>query len=213
MFSQDDDEVRLADLLDTDEELSSLGHRYYTLEIRTIPYRSPALTSHPVTTKAKEVADSLNKEYLVVSSLHQDVKVNLSEFKKLLNQPDYADLTTCLVMLQKSSGKSSPLHMRLDSGTESPVKMEGGSSSVETAVSLFNETIAACHQFLNNMDFHLDRIRGKIMELRKLAVSQHILDICSTFEEHATTNVDIYAMEIRTLLLDARSAGKQAFKK
>ena len=84
---------------------------------------------------------------------------------------------------------------------------------MQEALSLFNKTLTACHQFLNNVDFHLDRIRDKIRELRKLAVSQHILDICSTFEENAATNVDIYAMEIRTFLLDAKNAAKQALKK
>lgn len=208
---QDDDQVRLADLLDMDEEMNSLGHRYYTLELRTIPYRSPAVTSHPITVKAKEVADGLNEEYLEVCSLHQNVKVKLTDFKKQLDQPEYTDLATCLAQMQKSS-KSHSLQMRLDSESESPVRLEGGSSNVEAAVSDFNAMIEACHHFLNNMDFHMDRIRDKIRELRKMAVSQHILDICSTFEEHASTNIDICAIEIRSVLLDARSAGKTALK-
>ena len=200
-------------MLEDGDDLTSLGQRYYTLEMRTIPYRSPALTSHPITIKAKEVADSLNAEYLEVSNLHQEVKTKLSEFKKELNQPDYSDLAACLSILQKSSGgKSLSLELKIDSETEYPVKLEGGCGSVEMPVSLFNKALAASHLFLNSMDFHMDRIRDKIRELRKLAVSQHILDICSTFEEHASTNIDVYAMEVRSMLLDARSAGKKVFK-
>ena len=159
------------------------------------------------------MADGLNEEYLEVTNLHQDVRAKLSEFKRHINQPDYADLAACLAQLQKSSGKLAALRIKLDSETENPVKLEGGSDNVQEALSLFNKTLTACHQFLNNVDFHLDRIRDKIRELRKLAVSQHILDICSTFEENAATNVDIYAMEIRTFLLDAKNAAKQALKK
>jgi len=166
-----------------------------------------------MTVKAKEAADSLNAEYLEVSNLHQEVKTKLSEFKEVLGKPDYYDLAACLAILQKSSSRKSPsLELKTDGETEYPVKLEGGSSDIEAPISLLNEALAACHQFLSSMDFHTDRIRDKIRDLRKLAVSQHILDICSTFEVHASTNIDVYAMEVRTVLLDIRRAGQNVFK-
>lgn len=209
---ENSDEVHLSDMLEVDEEHDAMGHQYYTLEPRPIPYTSPNLTSHPATAKAKKAADSLNEEYLEVSNLHQSIRSKLTEFKQLTKQAHYAELAACFASLQKWSGKTPPLRLKCNEITDEPVRLEGGSEGVVSAVSSFNEVLDTCHQFLNERDLHLDRIRNKIRDLSKLAVMQQILDICSTFEEHASTNVNIYAMEIQSVLLDTKSAAKQSFK-
>ena len=191
--------------------MNSLGYRYYTLEARPIPYKSPNLTAHPATARAKEAADALNESYLEVFNLHQNIKSKLSDFKRQVGQAEYSDLSTCFSCLNVLTGKV-PLKLECSDSTNEPVKLIGGSDEVVDAVTLFNEVLDLCHEFLSERERSLRKIKEKIDQLRSLAVMQQILTICSTFETHAPENINIFATEIRSLLLDARSAAKLKLK-
>lgn len=189
-----------------------MGYRYYTLESRPIPYKSPPTTTHPASVKAKEAADSLNQAYLDALHTHQAVKDKLNEFKKLVGQREYMDLANCFLALNTLTGGEKPVTLICDDATNEPVELVGGAEVVEKQVQVFNEMLDDCHQFLNNVDVYLDTIKQRIKALRSLAITQQIQTICSTFEMHASTNVNIFATEIRSLLLDTRTAAKQNLK-
>lgn len=205
---QDDrSEVRLADLYSMDEEINALGYRYYTLEPRPIPYRSPNTSTHPATVKAKEAADGLNQAYLDVTTLHQDIRSKLNEFKKRIGHPEYSDLPSCFVTLKKLPGGNS-IRMECSSLTDDPIQFVGGSKEVEGHLKVFNEMLDLCHQFLEQAETSLETIEKRIKALRMLAVMQLILSICSTFESQAASNVNIFSTEIWSLLLDVRTSAK-----
>ncbi len=211
-LTQDDlDEVRLADLHETDDEINSIGFRYYTLESRPIPYKSPNISTHPATIKAKEAADSLNDAYQKASDTHQMIRCKLIEFKKLVGQPEYADLKACFAGMKVLSGEAE-VRLVCSDVTNDPLKLVGGAWEVQHAIKVFNGMLDTCHEFLQETDSYLERISQRIEALRMLAVMQQILTICATFEAYAATNVNIFATEIRSLLLDTRSAAKQSFK-
>lgn len=203
----DRQEVRLADLYEADREMDALGNRYYTLERRTIPYQSPHTSTHPASRKAKEAADNLNEAYLEALNTHQAVKNKLTEFKRLLDQPDYADLSSCFSTLKVLSSPEA-VALVCESGTNSPQELIGGSKGMEEAIKVFNEMLDTCHGYLENVDVYISNIRQRIEALRSLAIMQQILDICETFEAQAATNVDMFATEIRSLLLDITSSAK-----
>ena len=207
LLQHDREEVRLADLYDMDREMDALGHRYYTLERRIIHYQSPHVSTHPASRKAKEAADNLNEAYLEALNTHQTVKSKLSEFKKFLDQPDYADLSSCFTTLKVLSAPEAVV-LVCESGTNSPQELIGGSKGMEDAIKVFNEMLDTCHGYLENVDVYLSNIKQRIEALRSLAIMQQILDICKTFETQAATNVDIFATEIRSLLLDVTSSAK-----
>lgn len=191
-----------------DNELNALGYRYYTLDSRSIPYKSPPVTTHPVSVKAREAADSLNQAYLDALNMHQTIRSKLNEFKKLVGQPDYADLASCFSALNSLTGQKS-VALVCKKETNEPVELVGGTQEVEKHVQAFNEMLDNCHQFLDNVDVYLDTIQQRIAALKLLAVMRQILNICSIFEAHAATNVNIFATEIRSLLLDIRAAADQ----
>lgn len=189
--------------------MNALGHRYYTLEPRPISYTSPKLSNHPATVKAKETADGLNDAYQEASNSHQMIRCKLMEFKKLIGQPDYADLSACFVGLKTLSAQM-PVALTCSDSTNEPLELVGGPQEVQEAVKIFNEMLITCHQFLSETDVHLEKIKQRISSLKMLAVTQHILDVCSNFERQAPTNIDIFATEVRSLLLDIRTSAKQA---
>lgn len=188
--------------------MTALGYRYYTLEPRPIPYKPPGLTTHPASEKAKDAAESLNNAYQEISDLHQTIKSKLDEFKKLVGQPMYSDLSSCFASL-KTLSNGTKVELVCSETTSDPVELVGGSEKSQEAVNIFNEMLGSCHQFLRDNDQALETIKERIASLRQLAIMQQILDICSTFETHAPTNVGIFATEIRSLLLDVRSAAKK----
>lgn len=188
--------------------MNAIGYRYYTLEPRPIPYKSPNVSTHPASVKAKEAADRLNEAYKEVSDLHQEIKEKLAKFKSLVGQPGYSDLSSCFAALKTLSG-STKVTLLCKEGTDDPLELVGGSEKVQGAVKVFNEMLNICHDFLEDNDAYLERIKQRIAALRLLAVMQQILNICSTFEEQAPTNVGIFATEIRSLLLDVGSAAKR----
>lgn len=210
-IQNDSAEVRLADLYEMDNELNALGYRYYTLDMRSIPYKSPPVTTHPVSVKAKEAADNLNQAYLDTVNVHQAIKSKLNEFKKLTGQPEYTDLASCFSSLKSLAGENS-LSLVCKEETNDPLELTGGGKAVEKHVQAFNEMLDNCHQFLSNVDVYLDTIQQRIAALKLLAVMQQILTICSTFEARAAENVNIFATEIRSLLLDIRAAANQKLK-
>lgn len=207
----DSAEVRLADLYEVDEEQNALGHRYYTLESRPIPYKSPPITTHPVSIKAKEAGDSLNQAYLEALNTHQMIKSKLNEFKKLVGQPEYTDLSSCFSALNTLTGQNA-ITIVCNDVTNEPVELVGGAEEVVKPIQVFNEMLDNCHQYLGNVDIYLDTIKQRIDALKSLAVMRQILNICSTFEANAAMNVNIYATEIRCLLLDVRAAAKEKLK-
>lgn len=209
LCSQDDrDEVRLADLQEADQEINALGFRYYTLEPRTIPYTSPNVTTHPASAKAKEAADQLNEAYQEVAGMHQTIKAKLDKFKEQVGQPAYSDLAACFASLKTLSG-SAKVKLFCKDGTEDPIMLEGGSEEFQEALKVYNEMLEICREFLANTNVYLERINERIAALKQLAVMQQILDICSAFEEQAPSNINIFATEIRSLLLDTKSSAKQ----
>lgn len=203
--------MRLADLYDEDEQINSIGYRYYTLEKRPVPYKSPHLSSHPATIRAKAAADSLNECYQRISDSHQLIKEKLVDFKKMTNQAEYADLTACFSVLKTRSGLS-VVRMVIKDGTDEPLKLIGESDKIQEEIRVFNEILEACHQFLESREDKLEEMRKKISALRLLAVMQQILDICSVFEGQALENIDIFGTEIRSLLLDIRNSARQVLK-
>lgn len=188
--------------------MNALGHRYYTLESRPIPYKSPPTTTHPASLKARDAADSLNQAYLEALNTHQTIKSKLNEFKKLVGQREYTDLAACFSALSKLTGQKAVTLVCNDASNE-PAELVGGAEEVAKPVQVFNEMLDNCHQFLDNVDVYLDTIKQRIDALRSLAIMQQILTICSTYETQAATNVNIFATEIRSLLLDARVAAEQ----
>jgi hypothetical protein len=194
-----------------DNEINDMGYRYYTLESRPIPYRSPPTTTHPASVRAKEAADSLNQAYLEALDTHQTIKTKLEEFKRLVGQREYTDLATCFLALNTLAGQNS-VTLICNADTNEPIELVGGAEEVEKPVLVFNEMLDNCHQYINNVDVYLDTIKQRINALRSLAVMQQILTICSTFETHASTNVNIFATEIRSLLQDTMAAAKQNLK-
>ena len=106
------------------------------------------------------------------------------------------------------SGKF-PVQLECSDTTNEPIRLLGGSEEVKRAVEIFNEMLDCCHKILKARNDYLERIRKEIKSLRMLAVMQQILTICSTFEQQAPTNIDIFATEIQSLFLDVRSAGTQ----
>lgn len=203
--------MRLADLHEMEEEMNAMGYRYYTLESRTIPYRSPNVSTHPASVKAKEAADSLNEAYQEALNAHQVIRGKLNEFKKLVGQPEYADLSLCFASLKSLSGKEK-VKLICSETTNDPLELVGGSEAVKEPVKILNEMLNACHVFLKETDVYIERIKKRIESLKLLAVMQQILTISSTFETQASTNVNIFATEIRSLLLDIRSAAKLKLK-
>lgn len=197
-----------------DEEMNALGYRYYTLEPRPIPYRSPNTSSHPASVRAKEAADSLNQAYMDITSLHQDIRSKLNEFKRRIHHPDYSDLPSCFATLKKLSGAGTgtgggvPIKLECSSLTNDPIELVGGSKDVEGHLKVFNEMLDLCHQFLEQAETSLETIEKRIKALKMLAVMQQILSICSIFESQAASNVNIFSTEIRSLLLDVRSSAK-----
>ena len=189
-----------------------MGYRYYTLESRPIPYKSPPTTTHPASVKAREAADGLNQAYLDALNTHQAVKDKLNEFKKLVGQREYTDLANCFLALNTLTGGQKPVTLVCDDVTNEPVELVGGAEEVRKPVQVFNEMLDNCHQFLDNLDVYLDTIKQRINALRSLAIMQQIQTICSTFETHSSTNVNIFATEIRSLLLDTRAAATQNLK-
>ena len=201
----------MADLQEMDREINSLGFRYYTLEPRPIPYKSPNTSTHPASVRAKDAADSLNEAYTQVSDMHQAIRQSLAKFKSLVGQPNYTDLSTCFAAMKTLTG-SSKVTLRCKEGTDDPEALVGGSEKVEEAVKVFNEMLDTCHEFLRDYDSYLERLKQRIAALRQLAVMQQILTICSVFEEKGPMNINIYATEIRSLLLDIGSSAKQKLK-
>lgn len=204
----DSTDIRLADLYEIDEEMDALGHRYYTMESRPIPYTSPKTSTHPASIKAKDAADSLNEAYLEALNTHQMIRSKLIEFKRLVGQPEYADLSCCFGALKKLSGGDKMVTLVCSDVSHGPLCLEGGSKNVENSVKVFNEMLATCHQFLDNADVYLETIKQRIAALKLLAVMQQILTICSLFEARAATNVNIFSTELRSLLLDIRASAK-----
>ena len=190
-----------------DEEMNALGYRYYTLEPRPIPYRSPNTSTHPASIKAKEAADNLNQAYVDITTLHQDIRSKLNEFKKRTGHPEYADLPSCFATLKKLSG-GTVIKLECNNLTNDPIELVGGSKEVEGHLKVFNEMLDLCHQFLEQADTSLETIEKRIKALKMLAVMQQILSICSIFESQAASNVNIFSTEIRSLLLDVRSSAK-----
>lgn len=191
--------------------MQDVGRKKYTFKPLPISYSAPHLgvNSHPALYKAKDTADRLHQTYEEVTAKHQAIHSKLLWFKRLLEQPESADLTACFLAIERLAGRGVYIFVRYNESTQEPVELVCKAKEVAEAVVCFNEVLALCHEFLREKDGHLAEIRRGIEALKKLTVTMQVREIWTRFEAEAPRNIELYVREIKSFFLDTFNAEKQ----